>query len=64
MRCRNCKKKSLKKIINIGSQPISSRTHAKRTKLNKYPLDLYECKNCKLIQLSKVAPDFSGNNIL
>ncbi len=56
MRCRNCKKKSLKKIINIGSQPISSRTHAKKSKLNKYPLDLYECKNCKLIQLSKVAP--------
>ena len=56
MKCRNCKKKTLKRIIKLGSQPISSRTHKKRIKLKKYPLDLYECQNCKLVQLSKVAP--------
>ena len=56
MKCRNCKKKAFKKIIKLGSQPISSRTHKKRITLKKYPLDLYECQNCKLIQLSKVAP--------
>ena len=56
MQCRNCKKKSFKKIIKLGSQPISSKTHKKKIMLKKYPLDLYECQNCKLIQLSKVAP--------
>ena len=56
MKCRNCKRKTFKKIIKLGSQPISSRTHKKRIILKKYPLDLYECQNCKLIQLSKVAP--------
>ena len=56
MKCRNCKKKAFKKIIKLGSQPISSRTHKKSIKLKEYPLDLFECKNCKLIQLSKLAP--------
>ena len=56
MKCRNCKNKIFKKIINIGSQPISSRSYVKIKKLNSYPLDLYICKKCKLIQLSKVAP--------
>ena len=56
MKCRNCKKSKFIKIINIGSQPISSRTYIKRKKLKKYSLDLYKCKSCKLIQLSQVAP--------
>jgi len=56
MKCRNCKRKTFKKIIKLGSQPISSRTHKESVILKKYPLDLYECQNCKLIQLSKVAP--------
>ena len=56
MLCRNCKGKKFKKIIKIGSQPISSSTLKKKSNLKKYSLDLYECKRCKLIQLSKVAP--------
>jgi len=57
MKCRNCKKNKFKKIINIGKQPISSRTYDKKyIRLKSYLLDLYECQNCKLIQLSKVAP--------
>ena len=56
MKCRNCKKTKFDKIIEIGSQPISSRTYRSKIKLKKYPLDLYKCKYCKLIQLSKVAP--------
>lgn len=56
MKCRNCSSSKFKKIVEIGSQPISSRTHHKIVKLKKYPLDLYECQNCKLVQLSKVAP--------
>ena len=56
MKCRNCKNKKFKKIIKIGLQPISSRVYNKIKKLNTYPLDLYICEKCKLIQLSKVAP--------
>lgn len=56
MKCRNCKNKKFKKIIKIGLQPISSRAYNKIKKLNTYPLDLYICEKCKLIQLSKVAP--------
>jgi NDP-4-keto-2,6-dideoxyhexose 3-C-methyltransferase len=56
MKCRNCKNKKFKKIIKIGMQPISSRAYNKIKKLNTYPLDLYICEKCKLIQLSKVAP--------
>jgi len=56
MKCRNCKKTKFDKIIKIGSQPISSRTYTSKIKLKKYPLDLYKCKHCKLIQLSRVAP--------
>lgn len=56
MKCRNCKKTKFDKIIKIGLQPISSRTYKSKIKLKKYPLDLFKCKHCKLIQLSRVAP--------
>jgi|TARA_B110000444_G_C18842128_1_gene599591 hypothetical protein len=56
MKCRNCKKTKFLKIIKIGDQPISSSTLLKKKKLKKYPLDLFECQSCNLIQLSKVAP--------
>ena len=55
MKCRNCKKKKFNKIINIGSQPISSKSY-KEKKLKNYPLDLFKCNSCNLVQLSKVAP--------
>ena len=51
MSCKNCKSRSLKKIINIGKQPISSHFYKKRMKnLRNYSLDLYICKKCELIQ--------------
>ena len=56
MKCRNCKKIKFLKIIKIGDQPISSSTLKNKKKLKKYPLDLFKCQNCNLIQLSKVAP--------
>ena len=56
MKCRNCKNKRFNKIIKIGNQPISSSTLKKKINLKKYPLDLYKCNKCDLIQLSKVAP--------
>ena len=57
MQCRNCDSNKLKKIINIGEQPISSIFYKKKKfNLKKYSLDLYKCKSCSLIQLSKEAP--------
>jgi NDP-4-keto-2,6-dideoxyhexose 3-C-methyltransferase len=41
----------------MGSQPISSVFPKKKLyNLKSYPLDLYECQNCKLVQFSKLAP--------
>ncbi len=57
MNCRNCKKKNLKKILDIGSQPISSLFYkSKKYNLKSYPLDLFKCNSCDLIQFSKLAP--------
>ncbi len=57
MYCRNCKKEKFKKVINLGLQPISSVfSKKKKYNLKKYPLNLYECQNCKLVQFSKLAP--------
>ena len=57
MKCINCKKSNLSKIVKIGHQPISSLFYLKKkTNLKKYPLDLFQCNKCKLVQLSKLAP--------
>ncbi len=57
MKCRNCKKQKLKRIIKIGSQPLSGIFYKKKKyNLKKYSLDLYQCQTCKLVQLSKT-PD-------
>jgi hypothetical protein len=57
MKCINCKNSNLVKIVKIGHQPISSLFYQrKKTKLKKYPLDLFQCSKCKLVQLSKLAP--------
>ena len=55
MICRNCKKKKFSKITKIGYQPISSIFLKKKIKIKKFLLDLFLCKNCKLIQLSEIA---------
>ena len=55
MTCKNCKSSSLKKIINVGKQPISSHFYSsKRHNLKKYSLDLYKCNKCKLVQLKTI----------
>ena len=55
--CRNCKSSKLKKIIDIGSQPLSGIFYkTKKYNLKKYSLDLFCCQKCNLIQLSKT-PD-------
>ena len=56
MSCKNCKSTKLKKIINIGKQPISSHFYInKKNNLRNYSLDLYECQYCKLVQLKDIA---------
>lgn len=54
MICRNCKKKRLNKISNIGKQPISSLFLKKKVQIKNYSLDLYKCNHCDLVQLSKI----------
>jgi len=55
MSCKNCKSRSLKKIINIGNQPLSSHFYLKKKhKLKNYSLDLYVCQKCNLIQFKSL----------
>ena len=57
MKCRNCKTSLSNKILSIKAQPISSVFfERKKNNLKKYPLDLYECKGCKLVQFGILAP--------
>ena len=47
MSCKNCKSRTLKKIIPIGKQPISSHFYKKKMyNLKNYSLDLYICSKC------------------
>ena len=55
MICRNCKKKFFIRLSNIGYQPISSIFLKKKKKIKNYSLDLFKCKSCDLVQLSKIA---------
>tara|TARA_B100000575_G_scaffold294650_1_gene312669 strand:+ start:5478 stop:6734 length:1257 start_codon:yes stop_codon:yes gene_type:complete len=53
MKCKNCKKSSLKKVVEIGKQPLSGFFYSKKKiNLKKYSLDLYKCSKCNLVQLS------------
>ena len=56
MSCKNCKSRSLKKIIYIGNQPISSHFYKKKIdNLKNYSLDLYVCLRCNLVQFKSLA---------
>ena len=55
-KCRNCESKKLKRIIQIGQQPLSGFFYkAKKFDLKKYSLDLFKCQICDLIQFNKIA---------
>ena len=57
IKCRNCNRKNLKKVIFIGKQVVSSIFPKKKVNnKKKYSLDLYKCNNCKLVQLGKSIP--------
>ena len=56
MKCKNCRKNSLKKIVKIGKQPLSGFFYSNKKKnLKKYSLDLFKCSNCGLVQLNNSA---------
>jgi len=56
MKCKNCKKNSLKRIVKIGKQPLSGFFYLrKETNLPKYSLDLYKCSHCSLVQLNNLS---------
>ena len=57
--CRFCHKKKLKLIIDLGKQPSQGAylIHDQLGKEKIYPLRVYQCQNCKLVQLSDVVYD-------
>jgi NDP-4-keto-2,6-dideoxyhexose 3-C-methyltransferase len=54
MICRNCKKTFFNKISDIGNQPISSLFPKEKKYIRNFSLNLYQCKFCDLVQLSKI----------
>ena len=57
MKCKNCQYPKLKKIIDIGKQPISSVFLSKKNnKMPNFLLDLFLCEKCNLVQFSSLAP--------
>ena len=56
-RCRICKSFRLKKVFSLGKQQLANKLLDKpKQKANDYPLDLYSCQHCTLLQLGKVVP--------
>ncbi len=57
-KCRSCKEKKLKKILNLGNFYLS-RFVSKNSKSKRYPLSLVLCVRCFLLQLQHTAPSSS-----
>ena len=56
MRCRSRNKSYLKKIVEVGRQPMSGIFPKKQNiKLKQYSLDLFICKKCQLVQLETIS---------
>jgi len=53
-KCRICKSKDLKKVFSLGKQPLANQFLMDLVKVNEYPLDLYQCQHCTLLQLGYV----------
>lgn len=52
-KCRVCKSRKLKKVFSLGKQPLANQFSDGS---KKYPLELYQCKHCTLLQLGHVVP--------
>lgn len=55
-RCRVCKSFRLKKVFSLGEQPLANHFLDAPKMVKTYPLDLYQCQHCTLLQLGKVIP--------
>src|SRR3990167_6110573 len=58
-KCRICKLNKLKMIFSLGEQPLANKFYDLETDpetIKKYPLELMQCDNCTLLQLSYVVP--------
>ena len=56
-RCRVCNSFRLRKVFSLGKQPLANKLLSEKTEnLKTYPLDLYQCLHCTLLQLGKVIP--------
>lgn len=54
-RCRVCRSFKLKRVFTLGKQPLANNfLKYKDQKEKTYPLELYECQHCKLLQLGYV----------
>lgn len=53
-RCRLCDSESLTLILNLGNQPLANalRTHSHLIGESRYPLKLFKCDICSLIQIN------------
>ncbi|MEK6953334.1 MAG: class I SAM-dependent methyltransferase, partial [Nanoarchaeota archaeon] len=56
--CRICKSKDIAKFLSLGNMPLAGGFIKKDEISNekKYPLDVYFCKNCSLVQVLDVIP--------
>tara|TARA_B100000925_G_C21962002_1_gene453815 strand:+ start:113 stop:1297 length:1185 start_codon:yes stop_codon:yes gene_type:complete len=57
MRCRVCKSKNLKEVINLGKQPLANKYPKNNYEIlseKKYELKVLFCKTCKAGQISKI----------
>ena len=65
--CRICNNKKIKKVLNLGSSPISEKyvnKHHLYERIPNVPIDLYFCENCKHLQmLDVVDPEYLWSNL-
>lgn len=54
--CRGCGSTKLKKILDLGEQPLANSFTKEPNNLPKYPLELMVCEDCNLTLLSYVVP--------
>lgn len=56
-RCRICKSFRLERVFSLGNQPLANNFLKTKDEVQKtYPLDLFKCKHCTLLQLGYVVP--------
>lgn len=53
-KCRICGGKKFKKLFSLGKQPLANNLLGKPEQVKRYPLELIQCIQCTLIQLSYV----------